>query len=124
MKKLCLECEIPFTGRSDKKFCSDYCRNHYNNNLNRNANNYVKKVNGILRKNRRILVSLFLVGKSGISRNRLSWEGFDFRFTTRVCRSKRARTSYYCYEYGYIFMTDSDCLIIRENSSQNAGLEP
>ena len=56
--KLCLECEKSLIGRIDKKFCNDMCRNSYNNNLNKAANEYVRKVNVILRKNRRILSSL------------------------------------------------------------------
>ena len=34
MKKNCLECGEAFNGRIDKKFCSDYCRNTYNNKIN------------------------------------------------------------------------------------------
>jgi hypothetical protein len=29
--KTCLFCEKPVKGRSDKKFCDDYCRAAYNN---------------------------------------------------------------------------------------------
>ena len=38
MEKKCLECESPLVGRVDKKFCSDYCRNSYNNKINTNNN--------------------------------------------------------------------------------------
>ena len=31
MEKRCLECNDVLHGRSDKKFCSDACRNTYNN---------------------------------------------------------------------------------------------
>ena len=42
MEKQCLECGTAIRGRADKKFCSDQCRNQYNNTLNRDANNYVR----------------------------------------------------------------------------------
>ena len=32
-KRNCLECKDPVKGRIDKKFCSDYCRNAYNNSV-------------------------------------------------------------------------------------------
>ena len=58
VEKLCLECNQPLFGRIDKKFCNDYCRNSYNNRSNKVANDYVRKVNVILRKNRKIITSL------------------------------------------------------------------
>ena len=63
--KLCVECETPLIGRVDKKFCNDMCRNSYNNLLNKDANEYVRKVNVILRKNRRILSSLMNGSEKG-----------------------------------------------------------
>ena len=63
--KLCLECETPLIGRIDKKFCNDMFRNSYNNLLNKDANEYVRKVNVILRKNRRILSSLMNGSEKG-----------------------------------------------------------
>lgn len=35
----CLKCNIDVVGRSDKKFCSDKCRNNYNNNKNKLISN-------------------------------------------------------------------------------------
>ena len=63
MEKTCLQCGDKISGRIDKKFCSDYCRNAYYNDQNRDANNYVRNVNNILRKNRRILTDLNPDGK-------------------------------------------------------------
>ncbi len=62
----CLECSEPLRGRFDKKFCGDSCRNVYNNRVNGNVNNYVRNVNNVLRKNRRILDSLFKMGDKQI----------------------------------------------------------
>jgi hypothetical protein len=53
--KTCLTCGKTVRGRSDKKFCDDYCRNNYNNQLKAGDNNYVRNINNTLRKNRRIL---------------------------------------------------------------------
>ena len=59
----CQECNLKLSGRKDQKFCSDYCRNTFNNRLNEDATNYVRRINNILRKNRRILSQLNPKGK-------------------------------------------------------------
>ncbi len=53
--RACLTCGTSIKGRTDKKFCDDYCRNSYHNKLNSDDNNYVRNVNNVLRRNRRIL---------------------------------------------------------------------
>ena len=49
-QKKCLECERPVFGRADKKFCSDGCRNAYNNKNKAAATNYIRNVNNLLAK--------------------------------------------------------------------------
>ncbi len=64
MEKRCLECNDVLHGRADKKFCSDACRNTYNNKKKSIAgNSYVRKVNGILGRNRNIMAELNPEGK-------------------------------------------------------------
>ena len=40
----CLRCNKPFNGRSDKKFCSDKCRNDFNHKLNKKETNERNKL--------------------------------------------------------------------------------
>lgn len=56
--RTCKECNQTLNGRKDQKFCSDYCRNAYNNKKNGAVNKHVRYINAILRKNRRILDEL------------------------------------------------------------------
>ena len=58
MSKNCLECNEKIIGREDKKFCSDGCRNAYNNKMNKDQNNLMRNINNKLRKNYRILCEL------------------------------------------------------------------
>ena len=58
MEKKCLECESPLVGRIDKKFCSDYCRNSYNNKINTNNKNLIRNINNRLRRNNKLLADL------------------------------------------------------------------
>ena len=60
--KNCLLCNKPVKGRTDKKFCDDYCRNIYNNQLKAPENNLVRNINHALGKNRRILEGLIVDG--------------------------------------------------------------
>ena len=46
----CQECSEKLAGRKDQKFCSDYCRNTFNNRLNEDATKYIRRINNILRK--------------------------------------------------------------------------
>ena len=64
MSKTCLECNEKIVGREDKKFCSDACRNAYNNKINKDSTNYMRNVNNKLLKNYRILLDLNIDGKS------------------------------------------------------------
>lgn len=100
--KTCLNCEAHLVGRRDKKFCSDSCRNAYNNRQNAITNNLVRLINRKLSKNRRILEEFKLHGKRKISREVMLAKGFDFDLHTSIYSNKKGRTYYYCYEQGYV----------------------
>ena len=102
LRKTCLECGDKIIGRADKKFCSDACRISYNNKLNSDETNYVRNVNNILRKNRRILLALNPEGKSRVSRDKLKTKGFDFGYYTSTYTTKEGAQYFYCYEQGYL----------------------
>ena len=70
MNKTCLECNDKIVGREDKKFCSDGCRNAYNNKINKDSTNYMRNINNKLRKNYRVLAELNPEGKSKTSKSK------------------------------------------------------
>ena len=102
MTKECLECAELIKGRSDKKFCSDLCRNAFNNKINSDTTNYVRNVNNILRKNRRILKDLMPSETAKSSKSNLIQKGFNFKYYTNLYITKKGITYYFCYEYGYL----------------------
>lgn len=57
--KKCLDCKKAISGRSDKRFCDDSCRNSYNYKQNSDQTNLIRKINHTLRKNRRILKKIW-----------------------------------------------------------------
>jgi predicted nucleic acid-binding Zn ribbon protein len=101
----CQVCGSPLRGRVDKKFCNDYCRNHYNNGLKQQDRHHplVRQLNGYLLRNRRILQSLLAPGSSTgrVHRDRLLAEGFLFRYFTHQQLTRKGKIYHYCYEYGY-----------------------
>lgn len=114
---LCLSCEKPVKGRSDKKFCDDYCRAAYNNDLKSASNNLVRNVNNALGKNRRILESLLPEGEATAkaSRDKLIEKGFQFKYHTHIYNTKTEKTYFYCYEYGYLPLENKWYLIVKKN---------
>lgn len=114
MDKTCCECGDPIKGRSDKRFCCDTCRNAYHNRVNCDANNFVRNVNNVLRRNRRILETMMNHGAPAISRYQLVRLGFDFRFFTHYIPEPEGLDQYFCYEYGYRQLDQQSLSIIRE----------
>lgn len=111
----CLECGEKIVGRSDKKFCSDDCRNAYNNKLNKDSNNLMRRINNRLRKNYRILDALnFSDGKTKTTKNKLLAEGFDFDYFTHLKTYKNGAEYRFVYGIGYKFL-DEDWLLVVKN---------
>lgn len=97
----CLNCGEKMSGRSDKKFCSDGCRNEHNNLRYRTENEAMITINKILRKNRNILKRLNPEGKIVISEELLLKSGFDLDYFTNIYTTNTDREYRYCYDYGY-----------------------
>ncbi len=115
-EKVCLECGTPFHGRVDKKFCGDPCRIAFNNRLNSDSVNYVRNINNILRKNRRILVDLNPTGKIRISTDKLKSKGFNFSYFTSIYKTKEGSQYFYCYDQGYLpIERDSVLLVVKKD---------
>ncbi len=112
MERRCLECGETIRGRTDKKFCADYCRNAYNNKLNKDSRNLVRNINNRLRKNYRILESFVLDGgKAKTSKTRLLDMGFHFEHITNLYTTKKGHTYFFVYDLGYLPL-GNDCYII------------
>jgi hypothetical protein len=117
-ERLCLECGAPFRGRIDKKFCSDTCRIAFNNRLNSDDTSYVRSVNNILRKNRRILISMNPTGKNKVSYDKLKSRGFDFNHFTSTYKTREGSQYFYCYEHGYLPIEENYYLLVIKKEFQ------
>lgn len=110
----CQECGQPLAGRVDKKFCSDMCRNSYNNRLNSDSYNLIRNVNNQLRKNRRILEELCPDDKSKTTKQVLLGKGFDFNLITNIRPTLKGSIYHFVYDYGYLELDNDFYLIVRD----------
>ncbi len=113
--KKCLECGEPIMGRSDKKFCSDYCRNAYNNKVNKDSKNLIRNTNNRLRKNYKILSELNSTGKTKTTRTKLNNQNFDFNLFTTIYTTKTGNVYYYIYDQGYLKLENDYYLLIKRD---------
>ena len=112
--KFCLTCSKPIRGRTDKKFCDDYCRNNYNNQLKSNTTNLVRNINNALGKNRRILENFF--GKEEMiktTKDKLLEKGFQFKYITHTYTNKKGNVYFFCYDIGYLPLENDWYLLVR-----------
>ncbi len=116
-EKECLLCGKVIRGRSDKKFCDDYCRATHNNELKCATNNFIRNVNSALGKNRRILES-FLPENENMkktSRDKLLQLGFQFKYLTHTYTNQKRTVYYFCYDFGYLPLDNDWFLIVKRN---------
>ena len=90
MDKKCPECGEKIIGRVDKKFCSDYCRNSYNNKINKDSKNLIRNINNRLRKNH-----------------------FDFDNFTSIYTTKKGTIYYFVYDLGYLPLDNNLYMIVK-----------
>ena len=112
--KTCLECDEKIIGREDKKFCSDGCRNAYNNKINKDSNNYMRNINNKLRKNYRILMSINTDQKIKTSRSKLLSKGFDFDYFTNILLTNTGNTYYFLYDQGYMLLENDFVVLVKK----------
>jgi hypothetical protein len=108
----CHECGTEFKGRADKRFCSDQCRTAYNNKQKSVENTYVRDVNNILKRNRKILLEFNPEGKNKVQREKLRAKGFDFSYFTSTYTTKDGAQYFFCYEQGYLVIEKDQCLLV------------
>ena len=116
MSKNCLECNEKIIGREDKKFCSDGCRNSYNNKRNKDQTNLMRNINNKLRKNYRILSELNPENKTKTTKTKLVSKGFDFEFFTSIYQTKTGNTYYFLYDQGYMAIENDGFVLVKKDS--------
>lgn len=113
MERQCIVCGDRLVGRSDKKFCSDSCRNTHNNALKQSNNNLIRNVNNQLRKNHRILEAINTDNKTKTTKARLMQKGFSFDYFTGIYTTKAGATYFFVYDQGYLPLENDFYLLVK-----------
>ncbi len=114
-KKYCLCCnEWLMTGRIDRKFCGDACRNGYHNDEFRNRNNLMRNIVNSLKRNRRALI--VLAEKQTATIAELAALGFVQDYFTHVSKCEED-TVFYCFDMGYKFVEGLSVHIVSASPS-------
>jgi hypothetical protein len=115
--KQCLSCNKPLKGRSDKKFCDDYCRNNYNNvqKSKSNFSPYVRNIMNALLKNRKLLEQLLPSSKNttNITKEKLQTLGFNFQYHTHTYTTKTGDIYFFSFDYGYKLLENNWCMVVK-----------
>ncbi len=112
----CLECGEKIVGRADKKFCSDGCRNSYNNKQNKDSTNLMRNINNKLRKNYRILSDFNVDGKTKLPLLKLTSVGFYFDYFTQLIVYKNGSEYKFIYDQGYKILDDDFVLLVKKET--------
>jgi hypothetical protein len=113
-KKLCVNCSLPLAGRTDKKFCDDFCRSTYHSRFSSADTAYVKQINLRLKRNRKILMALNPEGKVKVNRKLMLDRGFDFQCFTGIYKTEKNTCYYFCYEMGYLLLEHDYVLLVKK----------
>ncbi|PHR46982.1 MAG: hypothetical protein COA32_08650 [Fluviicola sp.] len=111
--KECQQCGTEFLGRTNKKFCSNTCKNNHHNEAYRQSNKVVFNLDKKLHKNRAVLKDMFQVYRSSpISIDILKARGFDKNFHTHTFNAPSGDRYVMVYEVGYKMSFDGQVQII------------
>lgn len=101
--RICPNCGDKIQGRSDKKFCSAYCKSNYHYQKTKdNESTLFKTIDKQLKKNRRILKEYNKSGKSTVRKSKLIELGFNPSYITNYWKSNTGGVYLFCYEYGFM----------------------
>ena len=105
----CPNCKNEITGRSDKKFCTPYCKSnfHYEQNLTKINSRYVI-VDKQLKLNRKILKNFNKAGKATVRAEKILPLGFNPSIFTNYWKTAKGEVYLFCYEYGFLKKKEND----------------
>ena len=109
----CPYCDKEISGRSDKVFCDDKCRNNYYYKVNSERKAFIRNVNKKLLKNRGILRTLNPSGRVYVVKKTLEELGFDFDCFTGIYKTKKGKEFRLVYDQAFCLEeNDTVCLLV------------
>ena len=99
----CLYCKEEISGRTDKKYCSPYCKSSYHYQKNKSQPpSFYEKVDKQLKLNRMILKEFNKAGLATVRKEVLTEKGFNPKFFTHYWKNKNNDIYLFCYEFGFL----------------------
>ena len=113
----CRSCGKPLRGRTDKKFCNDYCRHLHHNKYRGADEKEMKQINRTLKRNRQIIKETINPANEPqkIRREEMLDKGFSFRYFTHEKKCRSGSIYRFCYEYGYLTLSGETLLLVKED---------
>lgn len=111
-EKICPACGRAITGRANKIYCDDNCRNNYYYRIYNEQLLFVRNINAVLIRNRMILRTLNPFGKKTVTKQTLIDRDFDFNYFTGIRKTKKGKTYYLVYDQSYAFADDSNVDVV------------
>ncbi len=103
MERNCLYCDEPIVGRTDKIYCSHFCKSSYHYEKNKDQpSSLFKRIDNHLKLNRRLLKKYNKAGKSVIRKEILIKDGFNPKYFTHYWKNSKGDVYLFCYEYGFL----------------------
>ena len=99
---ICKECGKELRGRSDKKFCSDMCRNAFHNKKRKTELIKIAEVNKILIRNNRIFNKFLSENEAFVDINQAINEGVDLTHFTSIQTNPIGEICFVCYDTGFV----------------------
>ncbi len=98
----CPHCLTEIIGRSDKKYCSVYCKSAYQYKNRKTKEALYYKIDKQLKTNRKLLKSYNKSGVSKVLKTKLIEEGFNPHYFTHYWKNQQGDIYLFCYEYGFL----------------------
>lgn len=113
MSTSCLHCDELLEGRTDKKFCTPYCKSSYHYQKNKEKEEPLfQKIDRQLKLNRKILKEFNKAGLATVRKQKLFDKGFDPKYFTHYWKNKENKIYLFCYEYGFLDVHQKYVLVI------------
>lgn len=111
----CKMCRTEFTGRSDKIFCTVFCKNVYHQLLRKTSHIAGRRINEYLKRNHGILLEILSIKNNErlVHRNTLADKRFRFNYFTHQFISSLGRKYYCIYELAWSHQSPDHIEIIR-----------
>lgn len=112
ISRTCLTCNKIIRGRSDKKFCNDYCRSAFNNKQLASKFKEIRIISRTLLKNRKVLQKWATTKTNPVNLQELLSDGLNLGYITQSIHQPLAHPLCYCYDYGYQLLPGNQCRIL------------